>query len=305
MSRDIFTRNTVLKLPVLYSLLVCLFVGSAQAENFDIYILSGQSNMDGRGNAASLASPLSSPQAGQLIYYANPADPTIVGDNTERSAGWQTLAPGYSVAPGTRGDALPGSTFGSEVSFVNALRQANPTGNNIAVIKVSRGGTNLRSDWSPTGFMYQGLVTEVNAAMQALTGSGDTGVIRGMLWHQGESDSNSLDSYQGRLETLIGDVRTLVGDPLLPFVIGELGQEKPEAFRTLQQTIADENAGVGFASSLGLGTPDGTHFDTAGQVVLGERFAEQIAILTPEPGSLVLLGLGGLIVLRRQGGRRL
>ena len=277
-----------------------LVSASAQAAQYDVYILAGQSNMDGRADASSLSAPLSSPQADQLIYYANPDDPSASGESTERSAGWQTLTPGYSVAPGTRGNSLPSNTFGPEVSFVHAIRQADPSGNNIAVIKVSRGGTNLHADWSPTGFMYQALVAEVNTAMQALRTGGDTGVVRGMLWHQGESDSNDLNHYQDNLETLIADVRSLVADPLIPFVIGELGQAKPESFRTLQQTIADENLGVGFASSLGLNTPDGTHFDAAGQVVLGQRYAEQIAVLAPEPGSLIFISLGGMILIRRQ-----
>lgn len=274
-----------------------LFVGSANAADYDIYILAGQSNMDGRGSVSSLSGPFASAQAGQLIYYANPGD----GDATVNSSGWQTLAPGFSVSPGTsRSSALLNTTFGPEVSFADAITQANPAGNPVAVIKVSRGGTNLHTDWSPTGFMYQGLLTEVANALSLLTDGGDTGTIRGMLWHQGESDSNDLENYQANLETLIGNVRSEFSSPALPFVIGELGQAKPEAFRSLQQTIADENAGVGFASSTGLNTPDGTHFDAAGQVVLGQRYAEQIAVLTPEPGSLVLISLGGVMLIRRQ-----
>lgn len=289
-----------MKHSVLFSLLLCLFVGHANAATYDVYILAGQSNMDGRGAVSGLSTPLSSPQIGQLIYYANPADPSASGESTVRSAGWQTLAPGFSVAPGTRGNALPSSTFGPEVSFVDAMRIADPTGNPIAIIKVARGGTNLNSDWSPTGFMYQGLITEVNSALQSLATGGDAGVVRGMLWHQGESDTNDINNYQANLETLIADVRTELSDPLLPFVIGELGQTKPEAFRELQATIAQENAGVGFVSSLGLNTPDNTHFDAAGQVVLGQRYAEQIGVLIPEPSSLLFAGLGGLILIRRQ-----
>jgi iduronate 2-sulfatase len=281
----------------LFSLLLLLLAGTAQADTYDVYILAGQSNMDGRGSVSSLSGTLATPQTGQLIYYANPGD----GDATVKSNGWQTLAPGFSVSPGTsRSSALPNGTFGPEIGFVDTLTQANPSGNPVAIIKVARGGTNLNSDWSPTGFMYQALLTEVDAAMQALGTGGDTGAIRGMLWHQGESDSADLDHYQDNLETLIGDVRTLVADPLLPFVIGELAQTKSQAFRTLQQTIADENLGVGFASSASLNTPDGTHFDAAGQVVLGQRYAEQIAILTPEPSSLILFGLGGVMLMRRQ-----
>jgi iduronate 2-sulfatase len=283
-----------------FSFFLLLFVGNTNAADYDIYILAGQSNMDGRGSVSALGSTLASPQAGQLIYYANPGDPSASGESTVRSAGWQTLAPGFSVAPGARSGSLPNGTFGPEVSFVDALRQADPTGNPVAVIKVARGGTNLNSDWSPTGYMYQGLITEVNAALQALASGGDTGVIRGMLWQQGESDVTDIDNYRDNLETLIGDVRAEVGSPALPFVIGELGQGKSAAFRDLQQTVALETTGVGFASSLGLNTPDGTHFDTAGQVVLGQRYAQQISALVPEPGSLALLGLGGLMLIRRQ-----
>jgi len=282
-----------LKSSVLFCLVLSLFVGPAQAENYDLYILAGQSNMDGRGAVSDLPNALKTAQPDARIYYANPSD----GGATTRS-GWTNLAPGYSIAPG--GSTIPSNTFGPEVSFAGAMAQAKPTGNKIALIKVSKGGTNLHSDWSPTGFMYQALVGEVDLAMQALADNGDSATIRGMIWHQGESDTGDLLNYQANLEELITNIRGTLNDAALPFVIGELGQAKPAAFRSLQQTIASENAGVGFANSLGLNTPDNTHFDAAGQVLMGQRYAEQMAILTPEPGSLILLSVGGLMLIRRQ-----
>lgn len=273
---------------------------NAAASEYDIYIAAGQSNMDGRGDSADLTGPLASPQAGTLIHYSNPADPTESGEALITS-GWQTLAPGFSIPPGTRGGGLLSGTFGSEVSFAGAISQATSTPNPIAIIKVSRGGTNLRSDWSPTGFMYTALLAQVDTALLELNNNGDTGTIRGMIWHQGESDTGDAANYQVNLEELIANVRSEFGNDQLGFVIGELAQEKPQSFRDLQSDIAANNAGVGFANSAGLTTTDGTHFDAASQVVLGERFAQAMAPLVPEPatGVVLLLLVGGLAGRRR------
>lgn len=284
--------------PYLITLLCLLMATAARAATYDVYILAGQSNMDGRGDAADLAEPLNSAQAGTRIYYVNPANPANAGEVKVTSNGWQTLAPGYSVPPGERGNALPNDAFGPELSFALAMTQANPEGNPIAIIKVSRGGTNLGTDWSPTGYMYQDLTAEIDASLKALAQEGHTATVRGMLWHQGESDSTRLDAYQGELETLINNVRTTLTMPELPFVIGELAQTKPQDFRQLQQQIADENDGVAFVSSVGLVTTDGTHFDANSQVILGQRYAQALTAV-PEPGSLMLLFGGATLLLRR------
>ncbi|MFK7789499.1 MAG: sialate O-acetylesterase [Phycisphaeraceae bacterium] len=285
-----------MKKSVLYSLLAVLFVGSANAENFDVYIMAGQSNMDGRGTVSALPTALQAAQPNARIYYANPND----GAATTRS-GWTDLAPGYSIGPGA--SSIPSNTFGPEVSFGGAIASAVPTGNKVAIIKVSKGGTSLQFDWSPTGFMYQALVTEVGTALQALADNGDTATVRGMVWHQGESDVSDINNYQGNLEELIANVRAIVNDDALPFVIGELADTKSQAFRTMQAKIATDNVGVGFTSSAGLnviGGGDTTHFDTDAQVIFGQRYAETMATLVPEPSSLGLLGLGAFCLLRKR-----
>lgn len=70
----------------------------AVAVDYDVYILSGQSNMDGRGPVRDLVGPLE-PFAGVQhdvrIWYSNGGlrQPLV------RSNGWQPLQPGYSVSP--------------------------------------------------------------------------------------------------------------------------------------------------------------------------------------------------------------
>lgn len=233
--------------------------------------------MDGRGEAEELPEPLRAEQPDVLIYYTHPANPNKQDEKPTRSDAWQTVQPGYSVPTRSRRIDLPSKTFGPEVSFAYTMNKTFGDRRPIAIIKVSRGGTNLRSDWSPEGYMYKAMVVAVNDAMQALKKNGDTGTIRGMLWHQGESDSRRLTDYQSELETLIANTRKLVGEPNLPILIGELAPTKPEAFRSLQKTIADENEHVALVASTSLTTKDKTHFDTLSQVELGKRFAKAMA----------------------------
>lgn len=247
---------------------------NASAADVDVYILAGQSNMDGRGVAEQLPEQLRSVQREVLIYYAHPADPKKQGEEPTRSDAWQPVGAGYSVPTRSRRIELPSKTFGPEVSFAHAMNKAQPKGNRLAILKVSRGGTNLKSDWSPTGYMYQGLVKEIDKSLKALADKGHAATVRGVLWHQGESDSRHVQTYPGELETLIANLREKLASPTLPFLIGELAPTKPKAFREMQRKIAADNEGVFFVSSAELTTADKTHFDAASQVTLGQRFAD-------------------------------
>ena len=81
-----------------------------------------------------------------------------------------------------------------------------------------------------------------------------------------------------------------MGDPDLPFVIGELAQGRTssnnDAFRAIQLEVANSLDRVGFVSSVGLQTPastgagdDATHFDSASQIELGLRYATELAAM--------------------------
>src|SRR5689334_20230281 len=68
------------------------------ATHYHVYILSGQSNMDGRGKKSELVGQLAQwakPQSDVLITYSNS---TLRGPY--KSEGWKPLEPGYSVPPG-------------------------------------------------------------------------------------------------------------------------------------------------------------------------------------------------------------
>lgn len=118
--------------------LFLILAGSLFAEDYDLYILAGQSNRDGRGDAKNLPAELRKESDKVIIFYRNP-----VG----ASDGWTKLAPGYSFAP-RKSRTLPTSTFGPEIGFTQAMLKADPE-QALALIKGSRGATNLRADWAP------------------------------------------------------------------------------------------------------------------------------------------------------------
>jgi hypothetical protein len=128
--------------------------------------------------------------------------------------------------------------------------------------------------------MWQTFANKVPQAMAALTATGDTAEIRGMFWHQGESDGSN-PTFQSDLVEFIAACRTLTGKPNLPFAIGELERDDVTptvSGRTYQLTAmanvaaADPNTFV--VSSAGLLTYDGTHFTSAAYITFGERYAK-------------------------------
>lgn len=90
----------------------------------------------------------------------------------------------------------------------------------IILVPVGEGGTGFGDNqWNPGDENYEDAVARVAVAMAAGTG---TNHIKGILWHQGEDDSNSSDasSYAGNLHAMIDGFRTEFGDQTIPFIAG-------------------------------------------------------------------------------------
>lgn len=263
--------------------LICLCAGLlmttvASAKHYEVYLLAGQSNMDGRGDAAKLSLDPAALASSAIIFYRNPPRGT---------ESWQPLAPGFSVPPGFR-DAIPSGKFGPEIGFATTMHRVD-SDHHIALIKGSRGGTSLRKNWHPgepnkpdtQGDCYRNFLETVGIAREQLVEAGHTYTIRGLLWHQGESDKQLLaDDYAERLETFIDRIRQDIGAGDFPMVIGEVfdnGQR--DSVRAAARRVATATSGIAFAPSAGLSTwDDGTHFDAASQLRLGRRFAKAMLL---------------------------
>lgn len=262
------------------SLLATLFLLPLSAEEFDLYLLAGQSNMDGRGQASKLTEEQRAPSDHAIIYYRNPP---------HSSEGWKKLAPGYSIAPKYKG-TLPSPTFGPELGFIDTLSKAQPE-KKFALIKGSKGGSSLRVDWNPflkkspqkQGPRYRHFIETVALAKAALKKNGHTATLRGLIWHQGESDSKAnAELHQGRLMLFIARIRKDLDAPNLPVVLGEVFDNgHRDKVRTAILKTSQTAPNCGFASADGLTTWDpGTHFDAKSQWLLGQRFAEAMQALS-------------------------
>ena len=273
-----FLRRCIL----LFAILAVARVAVPAAESADVVILIGQSNMDGRGAVKYLPPDLQAPNPAFQIFYRNPPF---------SSEGWKPLAPGFSVPPGYKGTTLPSGTFGCELTFAPALAKLRPD-LHLVLIKASKGGTSLNKDWKPAtrdevanqGPCYRNFRTTLTDALAALPGTGHR--LRGVVWHQGESDAGMpAEAYGKMLTTFIARVREDLATPDLPFVIGEVYDNGNRDFvRAGQKDVGSTVPKTAFVSCEGLVTFDkGTHFDAAGQMEFGRRYATALAGLLPHP----------------------
>ena len=104
------------------------------------------------------------------------------------------------------------------------------------------------------------------------------GDIAGILWHQGEADSDpaKVATYGDRFSTLAAHLRKELNAPQAPVVMGELGRFRPasKAFNDALPSISQKVPGCGLATAENLKDKgDKLHFDAPSLRTFGERYA--------------------------------
>jgi hypothetical protein len=227
--------------------------------NFDLYLLIGQSNMVGR-DTTPIEQQITNPRV--LAFDAKgkwvvAKEPMHVG--------------GTGIGPG-----IP---FALEM-----LRGDDRT--TVGLIPCAVGGTPL-SRWIKGGDLYE-------KAVQRAREAAATGQIKGVLWHQGESDTSkkeNAESYQARLTQMFQDLRADLNLPDVPIVVGQLGPflttAKYPYVETVRGAIQAVSAGVpnvGFADSADLKDKgDALHFSADAQETFAKRYAAAMKTLQKKP----------------------
>lgn len=116
----------------------------------------------------------------------------------------------------------------------------------------------------------------------------DHGLLKGILWHQGEADAHqetSIQSYQDNLKTLFDQFRKIAVNESLPVVVGQLGSfaANQEAWNRINASITayaltDQHCEVVATSDLPH-KGDRVHFNSAAQRTLGRRYAKAMLSL--------------------------
>lgn len=158
----------------------------------DVYILAGQSQMAGRGRLED-APALSTDRV--FKFWTNDT--------------WVAASEPVHWDGGRAG-------FGPGLAFGRAMADAFP-GREIGLVPCAVGGSSIFS-WLPGKVHYTNALATVRKAAPA-------GVLRGVIWHQGEADSWKAATAGGhglRLRQVVEAFRRDLGVPDLPFVAGEV-----------------------------------------------------------------------------------
>ena len=125
------------------------------------------------------------------------------------------------------------------------------------------------------------------------------GVLKGILWHQGESDSREglAEIHEAKLHDLVARFRKELNAPEVPFIAGQMGQFKERPWNDAKKkvdaahrTLPEKVRRSAFVTSDGLEHKgDKVHFSAAAFRELGERYAkvylQQFASPTPPKDS--------------------
>lgn len=213
-----------------------------------VFLLIGQSNMAGR---APIEKEDEAPLTGCYLFtdtgeWETAVNPLNRYSKYRKEIGMQQLNPGYT--------------------FARRLSSLQPD-IKIGLVVSARGGTSI-NEWQPGCDLYEEAVSRARQA-------GKTGVLKAILWHQGETDCNDPD-YLDKLKIVIQSLRADLGDSSLPFIAGQIRYDGNYPVNEMIASLPDEVPNTAYASSEGLTTLDDWHFDTRSMRILGERYADAV-----------------------------
>ncbi len=235
------------------------------ADNIDLFIMAGQSNMQGwRSDAASYPADKNHLDKRILFYFK-----ALNYDSSHTK--WETLRP-------QKGHFRKGH-FGPEVSFSRALfknKHLKP-----AIFKYSSGGTSLKNDWktSGKGGLYDDMITNLKKAITTLEMQGHKVTPRAIVWIQGESDADNetlASEYYWHLKRMLTHLRNnVLHKPNLPVILS-VDEQHPRVQQNPQVVdaqirLASENKNMSFVSMMGLEKYDATHLTAKGTIQQGQR----------------------------------
>jgi hypothetical protein len=239
---------------------------TAQNNEYDLYLLIGQSNMAGRGKV----------EAQDTVIH-----PRVFTLNKNNE--WVPAQDPIHFDKKVAGVGL-GRTFGIEMA------KKDP-GVKIGLIPCAVGGSPIDA-WKPGGYHQQTKTHPWDDMEKRLNIALKNGTLKGILWHQGESDSNpeKCNEYKVKLEGLINRIRLLVQNQNVPFVAGEFGKFKlknnkekypeinpspAEIVKNSTIEVIEDDGNAAFVKTNGLKHKgDHTHFNAKSYRKFGKRYAK-------------------------------
>ena len=220
----------------------------ADAPTLRVFILAGQSNMQGHGMVP--ANPDRNGGQGSLEHLVrDPASAERFAHLIDAEGAWVRRDDVWidyfeRAGPLTPGYGARAEQIGPELGFGHVVGDA--LDEPVLLIKVAWGGKSLAVDFRPpsaggeVGPFYTQLLERVAEVLATLEdpAKGPLGEmafngyeLAGFGWHQGWNDrinQGHNDAYEENMACFIRDVRKALDAPKLPFVIAETGMTGPE-----------------------------------------------------------------------------
>ncbi len=255
-------KHTLELIPVfLFATVTALPSAPAAAKPARVFILAGQSNMEGAGQIR--ANPSRNGGKGSLEFLVkDPATSKRFAPLVDTTGQWRTRDDVWisyldRKGPLTVGFGARKETIGPELGFGWVMGDA--LDEPVLLIKCAWGGKSLAVDFSPPsagkppyslgeksdaamakdpailGKYYREILALTKAALanlkEIVPGSDGRFVLSGFGWHQGWNDriNDKFNAeYESTMAHFIRDIRKDLGAPMLPFVIAETGMSGPE-----------------------------------------------------------------------------
>ncbi|MDR3708880.1 MAG: sialate O-acetylesterase [Capsulimonadaceae bacterium] len=250
----------------------------------DVWVMAGQSNMEGCGAILQALPPHPMVHAFYMDDHWDVARDPVNDLSITVDPVHTDLRDGVRPLPLVTRGTGPGPSFGQEMYRLTGVPQG--------LIASAHGGTSM-NQWSPE-LKDQGGHSLYGATVRRVTKNG--GRVAGILWYQGCSDASPVDAspiYTDRMKALIGAMRRDFGNEALPVAIVQIGtltdswgdSEGWNGIRRQQYDLPDIVPNVTMVTAIDLPLDDIIHLSGEGQNRLGRRLAKALHALIDGIGT--------------------
>lgn len=247
----------------------------------DLWVLAGQSNMEGVGNLED------TPLPSAVVNSFDMTDTWVAAEDPLHRLADAVDSFHWRRHPEKKNERLTGEALekwiaarkkGAGVGLPFALEMVRRTGVHIGLVPCAHGGTSM-DQWSPAlkdqggASLYGGMIRRIRAV---------GGRVAGVLWYQGESDASEKAAplFKQKFVDLIQATRADTGLPNLPYYYVQIGRyislSNPGPWNAVQQAqleVETELPNLGMTTCLDCDLDDGIHVGTDAFVLLGARMA--------------------------------
>jgi sialate O-acetylesterase len=249
----------------------------------DLWILAGQSNMEGVGNLVDVEPPI--PQ----VHSFDMADKWLVAEEPLHTLVNATDPVHWRLNQNKEPERWTGERLdkylnerkrGAGLGLPFAEEMVRRTGVPVGLIPCAHGGTSM-DQWSPALKDREGesLYGSMLRRFHAVGGN-----VRGILWYQGESDANpkAAPAFLNKFEDFVKAVRLDFKEPELPFYYVQIGRHADNknvaewnAVQAAQLKAESDLENVGMIVSIDATMDDPIHLSTASLKRVGRRIADR------------------------------